>query len=79
MKRLIYIYLSTLVFLFISCNTVKEERSIEKSHALIDTCRTNTYAFLGNSITHDGRYHSYFELFLLTRYPDVDFKFINAG
>ena len=79
MKRLIHIFLSTLVFLFISCNPVKEERSIEKSHALIDTSRTNTYAFLGNSITHDGRYHSYFELFLLTRYPDVDFQFVNAG
>ena len=80
MKRLKELFLlGQLLLLITSCNIEKEEFTIEKSHALIDVNETNTYAFLGNSITHDGRYHSYFELFLLTRYPDVDFKFINAG
>ncbi len=74
--------LTTLVIFFIIinvCGIKHQQNERENKHSLIDAEQTNTYAFLGNSITHDGRYHSYFELFLLTRYPDVDFEFINAG
>jgi lysophospholipase L1-like esterase len=62
-----------------SCGVNYEYQERDNTHDLINAHKQNTYAFLGNSITHDGRYHSYFELFLLTRYPDVDFTFINAG
>ncbi len=74
--------LTTIVIFFIiinACGAKHQQKERENKHSLINTEQPNTYAFLGNSITHDGRYHSYFELFLLTRYPDVDFEFINAG
>ena len=36
-------------------------------------------AFIGNSITHDGRYHTFLQLYLATRYPEVALTFYNAG
>lgn len=38
-----------------------------------------TWAFLGDSITHSGSYHQYVQLFLSTRYPGRDFWTLNAG
>lgn len=38
-----------------------------------------TWAFLGDSITHGGSYHEYVQLFLSTRYPGRDFWTLNAG
>jgi lysophospholipase L1-like esterase len=35
--------------------------------------------FVGNSITHNGRYHSYIYLFYATRFPEMHLSFINAG
>lgn len=35
--------------------------------------------FVGNSITMDGRYHQYLELYYLTRFPDQDIRFYNKG
>ncbi len=78
-KTLRLIILLPIFALFFSCGVNYEYQERDDNHDLINNDKHNTYAFLGNSITHDGRYHSYFELFLLTRYPDVDFAFINAG
>lgn len=38
-----------------------------------------TIVFLGNSITHGGRYHHYLRLFYATRFPDRKIRLINAG
>lgn len=35
--------------------------------------------FVGNSITMDGRFHNYIELFYVTRFPDKEIKFYNCG
>ncbi|MEI8087300.1 MAG: SGNH/GDSL hydrolase family protein [Paludibacter sp.] len=35
--------------------------------------------FMGNSITHGGRYHSYIYLYYATRFPEMNLKFINCG
>jgi lysophospholipase L1-like esterase len=80
MKQLTHYFLFiSIIFYITACGTDYDIQKRDDAHNLINPDTINTYAFLGNSITHDGRYHSYFELFLLTRYPNVDFKFINAG
>lgn len=80
MKQMIFlIALLPLISLISSCENEHANQKSNKVHHLINPDSLNTFAFLGNSITHDGRYHSYLELFLLTRYPDADFEFINAG
>ncbi len=35
--------------------------------------------FLGNSITHGGRYHSYIWLYYMTRFPDLRLTMLNGG
>ena len=35
--------------------------------------------FLGNSITDGGHYHSYIWLYYMTRFPEMNLKFLNAG
>ena len=35
--------------------------------------------FVGNSITHGGRYHSYIWLYYMTRFPNLRFTILNAG
>ena len=35
--------------------------------------------FLGNSITDGGHYHSYIWLYYMTRFPNRDVHFYNAG
>lgn len=35
--------------------------------------------FMGNSITHGGRYHAYIYLYYATRFPEMNLKFINCG
>ncbi|MEI6753446.1 MAG: SGNH/GDSL hydrolase family protein [Paludibacter sp.] len=35
--------------------------------------------FMGNSITHGGRYHSYIYLYYATRFPEIKLSFINCG
>ncbi|WP_228085146.1 SGNH/GDSL hydrolase family protein [Mucilaginibacter sp. JRF] len=36
-------------------------------------------AFVGNSITDGGHYHSYMWLYYMTRFPDLKVTFLNAG
>ncbi len=36
-------------------------------------------AFVGDSITHGGHYHSYIWLFYMTRFPDMPLWFYNCG
>lgn len=36
-------------------------------------------AFVGNSITHGGRYHSYIWLYYMTHFPDRQLEFFNCG
>jgi len=36
-------------------------------------------AFVGNSITHGGRYHQYIWLYYMTRFPDMPITILNAG
>jgi lysophospholipase L1-like esterase len=79
MTKIVRLFILFLIFTLLGSCGVSYEFQERETHTLINFNKQNTYAFLGNSITHDGRYHSYFELFLLTRYPDVDFTFINAG
>ncbi len=80
MKTLIRLIIVLQAFgIITACGVKYEFKERNNEHKLINPEKQNTYAFLGNSITHDGRYHSYLELFLLTRYPDVEFEFINAG
>ena len=38
-----------------------------------------TVCFLGDSITHGGRFHSYVYDYYLTRFPDRTVRFVNAG
>ncbi len=38
-----------------------------------------TVCFLGDSITHGGRYHSFIYDYYLTRFPDRTIRFVNAG
>jgi len=35
--------------------------------------------FLGNSITHGGRYHQYIWLYYMTRFPNLRFTILNGG
>lgn len=35
--------------------------------------------FLGNSITHGGRFHSYIWLYYMTRFPNLRFTILNGG
>lgn len=35
--------------------------------------------FIGNSITMNGRYHNYIELFYATRFPERKIEFFNCG
>ncbi len=52
----------------------------EAAPAPLDWEKTGqTWAFLGDSITHGGGYHQYVQLFLSTRYPGRDFWTLNAG
>ena len=37
------------------------------------------FVFLGDSITHKGQYTQYIETFFITRYPDLQINFHNAG
>lgn len=39
----------------------------------------DTIVYLGDSITHGGVYHSFINLFYLTRFPDVNIHMVNAG
>ena len=39
----------------------------------------DTVVFLGNSITHGGRYHGFITDFYRTRYPERKIRFINSG
>ena len=36
-------------------------------------------AFIGDSITHGGHYHSYVWLYYMTRFPDMPLLFLNCG
>ncbi len=38
-----------------------------------------TVVFLGNSITQGGTYHTFVKLFYLTRFPERNIHFVNAG
>lgn len=38
-----------------------------------------TVCFLGDSITHGGRYHSFIYDYYLTRFPERTIRFVNAG
>lgn len=39
----------------------------------------DTVVFLGDSITHGGRYHGFITDFYRTRYPDRKIRFVNSG
>jgi lysophospholipase L1-like esterase len=39
----------------------------------------DTVCLIGDSITHSGIYHSYLQLFYVTRFPQMRLKFINCG
>ena len=39
----------------------------------------DTVVFLGDSITHGGRYHQFITDFYRTRYPDARIRFVNSG
>jgi len=39
----------------------------------------DTVCLIGDSITHSGMYHSYLQLFYVTRFPQMHLKFINCG
>ncbi len=39
----------------------------------------DTIVYLGDSITHGGTYHSFINLFYLTRFPNVNIHMVNAG
>ena len=36
-------------------------------------------AFIGDSITHGGHYHSYIWLYYMTRFPNMPLFFLNCG
>lgn len=38
-----------------------------------------TVCFLGDSITHGGRFHSFVYDYYLTRFPERTIRFVNAG
>lgn len=40
---------------------------------------SDTVTFIGDSITRDGRYASYIQLFYATRFPDRHLTFVNCG
>ena len=39
----------------------------------------DTVVFLGDSITHGGRYHEFIADFYRTRYPERRIRFVNSG
>ena len=39
----------------------------------------DTVVFLGDSITHGGRYHQFVTDFYRTRFPDAKIRFVNSG
>jgi lysophospholipase L1-like esterase len=39
----------------------------------------DTVCFIGDSITHGGRYHSYVYLYYATRFPEREIRFVNCG
>ena len=42
-------------------------------------CDGDTIVYLGDSITHGGTYHSFINLFYLTRFPNANINMVNAG
>lgn len=62
------------IFLLISVafiSTIVFSQSIFKNNDKV--------CFMGNSITHGGRYHSYIYLYYVTRFPEIRLSFINCG
>jgi lysophospholipase L1-like esterase len=39
----------------------------------------DTVCFIGDSITHGGRYHSYIALYYATRFPEREIRYVNCG
>ena len=66
----------SLIIVFLLFLTVEIFAQNENSEIFKDKDRI---CFVGNSITHGGFYHSYINLFYLTRYPDLDLRVYNCG
>lgn len=69
MKTLKSIHLFLLMILCMSLNAQRVE-PFKKDDRVV---------FVGNSITHAGRYHQYIWLYYMTRFPDMPLTIMNAG
>lgn len=65
-------YFLILLF-YISCGYLQAQTFIPKFK------KGERVAFVGNSITHGGHYHSFIWLYYMTRFPDKPITIMNAG
>ncbi|MEO8766057.1 MAG: SGNH/GDSL hydrolase family protein [Ginsengibacter sp.] len=61
---------------FLVCLILFTNKTLSQFHLFKDNDRV---CFIGNSITMNGRFHNYIELFYVTRFPDRKIKFYNCG
>ncbi len=59
--------------------TGQETTAFPPTPPLVDLADGSVFVFLGDSITHQALYTQYVETFFLTRYPERDIRFHNAG
>ena len=69
MKFLNYLWLSFLTCIYFSAGT----------QSIAPLKKGDRVVFVGNSITHGGRYHQYIWLYYMTRFPDMPVTVMNAG
>lgn len=74
MRHVYTLFLS--ICLCLSCQNSSESQSTPQVQTFKDGDRV---AFFGDSITHQGRYHSYIWLFYMTRFPYMQLDMYNVG
>ncbi|ARV16576.1 SGNH/GDSL hydrolase family protein [Polaribacter sp. SA4-12] len=62
-----------ILLLFIVCNLQSQNSNISTFK------KGDRIVFIGNSITHDGRYHNFFQIYNATRFPNEKVAYFNAG
>ncbi|MCX2574103.1 SGNH/GDSL hydrolase family protein [Pedobacter sandarakinus] len=69
---------------YLGFSAAGQEKKGQKSISEVDYSKkifkpNDRVMFLGNSITHGGRYHNYIWLYYMTRFPNLRFTILNGG
>lgn len=70
---------ATLVVLAVLCSRVSSADELPAPFAKLMPADGDSFVFLGDSITSQALYTQYVETYFYTRYPQLRFKFHNAG